>query len=86
MKNNHIKLHNKTDIKAQAQIFTGSVLVCTGLAGPGETCDLPAAGGRYDIYLRNGSTGWELARKLDIDAKSLTLMKESKGWFVITEG
>jgi hypothetical protein len=83
MTNNEIKLQNKTDIKAQAQIFIGSVLVSTGLAGPGKTCVLPAAAGRFDIFLRNGATGWEIARKLDIEERSLTLIKESKGWYVI---
>jgi len=80
-----ITFHNKTEIKAQAQIFTGDTLVSTCTAGPGETCVLPTESARYDIFLRNGATGWEIARKLNIEAKTLTLMKESKGWYVITE-
>jgi len=86
MAKTEITFHNKTEIKAQAQIFAGRTLVSTCLAGPGETCILPAESVRYDIYLRNGATGWELARKLDSEAKTLTLMKQREGWYVITEG
>jgi hypothetical protein len=81
-----ITFHNKTEIRAQAQIFMGRTLVSTCIANPGETCVLPTESVRYDIFLRNGVTGWEIARKLDSEAKSLTLMREQKGWYVITEG
>jgi hypothetical protein len=80
-----ITLHNKTEIKAQAQIFIGRKLVSTGTANPGEICVLPTESERYDIFLRNGATGWEIARKLDSEAKTLTLMREQKGWYQITE-
>jgi hypothetical protein len=78
--------HNNTKIKALAQIFTGHTLVSTCLAAPGETCVLPAETAKYDIFFKNGATGWEIARKLDSEAKSLTLIKEREGWYVITEG
>lgn len=81
-----ITFHNKTEIKAQAQIFAGRTLVSTCTANPGQTCVLPDVSEKYDIFLRNGATGWEIARKLDSEAKSLTLMKEKTGWYVITEG
>ncbi len=80
-----ITFHNKTEITAQAQIFAGRTLVSTCVAGPGETCILPAEAVRYDIFLRNGATGWEIARKLDSEAKNLTLMKPREGWYVMTE-
>ena len=80
-----ITFHNKTEIKALAQIFTGRTLVSTCLAAPGETCVMPAETAKYDIYFKNGATGWELARKLDSEAKSLTLMRHNQGRYVITE-
>ena len=85
MAKNEITFHNKTEIKAQAQVFTGHTLVSSCIAGPGETCTLPVESLRYDIYLKNGTTGWELTRKLDSQAKTFTLMKERQGWFVLTE-
>lgn len=85
MINTKITFHNNTDIKTLAQIFTGRALISSYLAGPGETCTLPTESDKYDIFLKNGATGWELARKLDSDAKNLTLKKEREGWYVITE-
>lgn len=78
-----ITFHNKAEIKVQAQIFTGRTLVSTCVAGPGETGVLPAKSVRYDIYLRNGTTGWEIARKLNSEAKTLTL-SQLKGRYIIT--
>ncbi len=86
MANTEITFHNKSEIKAMAQIFAGRTLVSSCLAKPGETCTLPTESEKYDIFLRNGATGWEIARKLDSEAKNLTLMKEREGWYVITEG
>ena len=37
----------------------------------------------YDIYCKNGATGWEIARKLNNEAKTLTLSQQ-KGRYVIT--
>jgi hypothetical protein len=68
-----ITFHNKTEMRVQAQIFAGRRLVSTCLAGPGEIRTLLAESLRYDIYFKNGATGWEIARKLDSDAKSVAL-------------
>ena len=81
-----IRFHNKTEIKAQAQVFAGETLIGTFLVSPGDTCRIPADSGSYDIFLRNGVTGRELTRKLASDARSLTLLKERDGWFVLSEG
>ncbi|MBP8000533.1 MAG: hypothetical protein KA314_12430 [Chloroflexi bacterium] len=78
-----ITFHNKTEIKTQAQIYTGWTLISTCVAGPGETCVLPTQSLRYDIFLKNGITGWELARKLDSDDKTVTLRQQG-GRYVIT--
>jgi hypothetical protein len=68
-----ITFHNKAKIRVQAQIFAGRTLVSTCVAGPGETHILPTESARYDIFLRNAATGWEIARKLDSEATSVTL-------------
>jgi hypothetical protein len=78
-----ITFHNKLEIRVQAQIFTGRTLISTCVAGPGETQTLPAESMRYDIFLRNGVTGWEIARQLDSEAKTFTLSQQ-KGRYVIT--
>jgi hypothetical protein len=77
-----ITFHNNIGIKTQAQIFIESTLVSTGVVNPGETCILLAEPGRYDIYCKNGATGWELARKLDSEAKTVTLIQR-KGRYII---
>jgi len=79
-----ITIHNKTDIKAQVQIFAGRILISTGMTNPGETCCLEAETGNYDIFLRNGVTGWEIARKLNSAVISWTLMRHIKGWYALT--
>ena len=68
-----VTLHNNIDIKVQAQIFVGRTLISTGLIAPGVTHMLPIPLTRYDIYLKNGATGWEITHKLDTESKSLTL-------------
>lgn len=78
-----ITFHNRIEIKVQAQVFTGRTLVSTCVAGPGETRSLPVKSIRYDIFLKNGATGWEIARKLGSEAKTLTLSQQ-KGRYVIT--
>lgn len=78
-----ITFHNKAEIRVQAQIFTGRMLVSSGVAAPGGVCILPAKTTHYDIFLKNGATGWEIARKIDVDAKVLTL-SQKKGRYVIT--
>lgn len=80
-----ITFHNKAEIKVQAQIFMGRTLVSTCVASPGEVCTLPAESAPYDIYFKNGVTGWKIAHKLDSEAKTLTL-SQHKGRYVITGG
>ena len=77
-----IKFHNKLNLRTQAQIYKEYTLISTGVAGPGETCILLAASEKYDIYFKNGATGWELARKLDSEAKTVTL-SQRKGRYII---
>jgi hypothetical protein len=77
-----ITFHNKAEIRVQAQIFIGRALVSTYVANPGEVCSLSATSARYDIYLKNGATGWGIAHKLDSEAKTLTL-SQLKGRYVI---
>ncbi|MCP5095092.1 MAG: hypothetical protein GY943_06040 [Chloroflexi bacterium] len=83
MTETEIIFHNNAEIKVQAQIFIGHTLISTCLAGSGESGVLPVQSARYDVYLRNGATGWEIARKLDIEAKTLTL-SQHKGRYIIT--
>lgn len=83
MAETEITFYNKAGIRVQAQIFSGSTLVSTCVAGPGEIGVLPAESLRYDIYLKNGATGWVIARQLDSEAKTLTL-SQLNGRYVIT--
>jgi hypothetical protein len=73
-----ITFHNKTEIRVQAQIFAGRTLVSTCVVDPGESRILPSKSLPYDIFFKNGATGWEVARKLDSDAKSFTLSQQKK--------
>jgi hypothetical protein len=68
-----ITFHNNTEIRVQAQIFAGRTLVSTCVVGSGETRSLPSRSSRFDIFFKNGATGWEIARKLDSEAESFTL-------------
>lgn len=79
-----ITFNNRATIRVQAQLFTGPTLVSTCVAGPGESRSLPATSARYDIYFKNGATGWEVARKLDSEAKTFTL-SQHKGRYTIHE-
>lgn len=83
MTETEITFHNKAEIKVQAQIFSGYTLVSTCLVNPGEVCLLLINSTPYDIYLKNGATGWELAHKLDYDAQALT-PSHHKGRYIIT--
>lgn len=83
MAGSEITFHNRATIRVQMQIYAGRTLAGTCVAGPGESGVLPAELERYDIYLKNSVTGWEIAHKLDSAAKTLTLSQE-KGRFVIT--
>jgi hypothetical protein len=77
-----ITFHNKVSIRTQAQIFEENVLISTGVADPGQSCVLSAESGQYDIYFKNGVTGWELARQLGSEAKTVTL-SQRKGRYII---
>jgi len=80
-----VTFHNKTDIRIQAQIFTGRALISTCVADPGKTYVLPATSEQYDIFFKNGITGWELARKLGGEDKIVTLRRH-QGRYVVTAG
>ena len=77
-----ITFHNETEIRVQAQIFVGRTLISTCVADPGEIRILPAKSLRYDIFFKNGATGWEIARKLDSDARDFTLNQGKNGYTV----
>jgi hypothetical protein len=53
------------------------------VAGPDEVGVLTATSTRYDIFFKSGVTGWEIARKLNSEAKTFTLSQQ-KGRYVIT--
>lgn len=79
-----ITFRNEANIRVQAQIFAGRTLVSTCVVDPGEVHILAAAESvQYDIFLRNGATGWEIARKLDSEAKIVTL-RHHMGRYVIS--
>lgn len=78
-----ITFHNQAAIRVQMQIYDGRTLAGTCVAGPGESGVLPAELERYDIYLKNSVTGWEVAHRLNSAAKTLTL-SQMNGRFVVT--
>jgi hypothetical protein len=78
-----VTFNNEVAIRVQAQIFTGSTLISTAVTGPGESCILPAGSTPYDIFLKNGATGWELVRKMASEAKTVTL-RQLKGRYVLS--
>jgi hypothetical protein len=53
------------------------------VVGPGESGSLPAELERYDIYLKNSTTGWEIGHQLNSASKTLTLSQQN-GRYVIT--
>lgn len=77
-----ITFHNNAEMRVQAQIFSENELVSTCFADPGESLTMPVTSVNYDIYCKNGITGWRIAYKLDSDAKTLTLSK-SRGNYTI---
>lgn len=77
-----ITFHNKTETRVMAQIFEGRTLISTCMLDPGETRILQSGLLRLDIFFKNGATGWEVARKLDSDAKSFTLSKHQTRYTV----
>jgi hypothetical protein len=79
-----ITFHNKTEIRVQAQIYVGRTMVSTCVVDPGQIRSVPANSLRYDVFFKNGATGWEIARKLDSDARNFTLSK-NKSRYTIQE-
>ena len=77
-----VTLHNESEFRVQAQIFAGRTLIDSCVLNPGEINVLSAEPQRYDIFLKNGATGWEIARKLDCEFTIVTLCRE-KGRYVI---
>jgi hypothetical protein len=80
-----VTIHNQAPIRVQAQIFTGRTLVSTSLANPGETILLPVASMPYDIYFKNGATGWEMARQLNSEATIVTLLRKAGRYTTVCE-
>ena len=78
MGKSEITFHNKTEIRVQAQIFAGRTLISTSVVDPGEICILTAKSSGYDIFFKNGATGWEIARKLGSDANTFTLSQNKR--------
>jgi hypothetical protein len=76
-----VTFRNEAEIRVQAQIFLGRTLVSTCVAEPGELRILSAESAPYDIFFKNGATGWEVARELDSEAKTVTL-RQHEGRFV----
>ena len=77
-----VTFHNESELRVQAQIFAGRTLIDTCVLNPGEIHVLSAEPLHYDIFLKNGTTGWEIARKLDSEFTTVTLRHE-KGRYVI---
>lgn len=73
-----ITFHNKTEIRVQAQTFAGRTLISTCVVAPGEIRILPAKSMGYDIFFKDSSTGWEIARKLGSDANTFTLSQNHR--------
>lgn len=78
-----IVFHNMAELRVQMQLYDGRMLVGTCVVGPGESGSLPAELERYDIYLKNSTTGWEIAHQLNSASKTLTLSQQN-GRYVIT--
>jgi hypothetical protein len=74
--------HNKTEIRVQAQIFAGRTLVSTCMVDPGEIHILPVNSLPFDIFFKNGATGWEMARKLDSDTTSFALSQHKRRYTI----
>ena len=85
MTETEVTFHNQTEIRTQAQIFEGQMLVSTCVVDPGETHVLSANSERFDIFFKNGMTGWEMARKLDCVSKIVTLRRH-EGRYLLTSG
>ena len=78
-----IVFHNMAELRVQMQLYDGRALVGTCVVGPGESGSLPAELERYDIYLKNSTTGWEIGHQLNSASNTLTLSQQT-GRYVIT--
>lgn len=78
-----ITFHNKASIRVQAQIFIGRQLISTCVADPGETHTLRCGSAEHDIYCRHASTGWEVARKRNNEAASVTLSQQREHFILL---
>jgi 3'-phosphoadenosine 5'-phosphosulfate sulfotransferase len=78
-----LTFHNQIKLRVQAQIFLGRTLISTCLANPGEVCVLLTESTQYDIFFKNGATGREIARRLNNEADSLTLILKN-GRYILT--
>jgi len=83
MSGSDVRFHNKATIRVQAQIYSGATLISSCVAGPGETHTLAAPAEQYDIYFKNGATGWQIARMLNSKATAFTL-SQTNGHFILT--
>jgi hypothetical protein len=83
MKEIEVTFRNEATIGVQAQIYAGRTLISTCVARPGETGRLRAESAPYDIFFKNSTTGWEVARQLDSRAKTVTLRQQA-GRFQMT--
>jgi hypothetical protein len=77
-----ITFDNQTELKVQAQIYAGRTLVSTCVVDPGEIRSLPVKSFPFDIFFKNGATGWEIARKLNSEANSFTLSQHKKRYTI----
>ncbi len=77
-----ITFHNKTEIRVQAQIYAGRTLVSTCVVDPGQIRSVSANSLRYDVFFKNGATGWEIARKLDTDTTNFTLSHDKRRYTI----
>lgn len=80
-----VTFHNEATIRVQAQIFMGRTLVSTSFASPGETILLPVASLPYDIFFKNGATGWEITRQLNSKATTVTLLRKAGRYITVGE-
>lgn len=78
-----ITFHNQATMRVQAQIFAGRSLVSTSVASPGETIVLHAESAPYDIFFKNGATGWEIARQLHSEATTVTLFRKAGRYIMV---
>jgi hypothetical protein len=78
-----IVFHNMAELRVQMQLYDGRSLVGTCVVGPGESGSLPIELERYDIYLKNSVTGWEVGHQLNSVARTLTLSQQN-GRYLIT--